>query len=68
VTQATTTGKLDCRTTVGVARALKVALFLPLHETRGMYVEDMSSFRMSLLVGLVVPSATGRFSKLQIDD
>jgi hypothetical protein len=66
--QTTTTDELDCRTNVGVARASTVALFLPLHQARGIYVEHISYFRMSLLVDFVVSSAAGRFNKLRIDE
>jgi hypothetical protein len=41
---------------------------LPLHEARGMYMGDISSFRMSLLVDSVVTFAIGQFSELRIND
>jgi hypothetical protein len=55
--QATITDKLDCRTTTGVTRALRGFLDLLLHEARGIYMEDISRFRMSSLIDFVAPFA-----------
>lgn len=56
--QATIIDKLDCRTTTGVTRAITGFPDLPLHEARGIHMEDMSGSRMSSLIDFVVPLAT----------
>jgi hypothetical protein len=55
--QATIIDKLDCGTTTGVTRAITGFPDLPLHEARGIHMEDMSGSRMSSLIDFVVPLA-----------